>query len=544
MRLKFQFIWIRILIILILVHTSAGTSAQTITKDEVLKTIFKATKFMDEKVSVNGGYVWYYKQDLSRRWGEMEAFPTMVWIQGPGIVSMGNLFLEIYRATNDEYYYKLACKSVDALIKGQLKCGGWNYMVDFAGEASLKKWYSTIGQNGWRLEEFREYLGNATFDDEVTEGAASLLLKMYLTKKEKKYKAPLDKAINFVLASQYKAGGWPQRFPKANISYKNSPFAYSNDYTFNDGVTANNLKFLLKCYYVFNDKKFIAPVKRAMDFFLITQGKNPQAGWSQQYTLDLKPDGARTYEAKSLDPIYTANHLELLMKFYEMSGDKKYITRIQDGIDWIKSIMLSKVGDDGLVTVPKFVEYETNRPLYLHRTGENRIFGKYFFNYDSKNTVVHYKSTRELLFRLLEKEFETIKQKNISKNLNLPFNISVADTVKDPMQKLQAVDEFFSSQPEKESRFKFDNEQLIKKIISDLDSEGRWLTKNAFISNPFIGEPETGDSTTVKYETTRVGNKYDTSPYENSTDEKYISTGDFIRNVSLLLRFLEKKEGM
>ena len=106
---------------------------------------------MDEKVSVNGGYVWYYKQDLSRRWGEMEAFPSMAWIQGPGIVSMGNLFLEIYRVTKDEYYYKLACKSIDALIKGQMKCGGWNYMIDFAGEQSLKKWYETIGKNGWRL---------------------------------------------------------------------------------------------------------------------------------------------------------------------------------------------------------------------------------------------------------------------------------------------------------------------------------------------------------------------------------------------------------
>ena len=52
-----------------------------------------------------------------------------------------------------------------ALIWGQHPAGGWNYVVDFAGERSLRDWYDTVGKNAWRLEEFQHYYGNATFDD-------------------------------------------------------------------------------------------------------------------------------------------------------------------------------------------------------------------------------------------------------------------------------------------------------------------------------------------------------------------------------------------
>ena len=92
--------------------------------------------------------------------------------------------------------------------------GGWNYIADFAGEPSLRKWYDTIGKNAWRLEEFQHYCGNATFDDAGTAESAKFFLRLYVEKKDPKYKAPLDKAIAFVLDSQYPIGVWPQRFPQ------------------------------------------------------------------------------------------------------------------------------------------------------------------------------------------------------------------------------------------------------------------------------------------------------------------------------------------
>ena len=91
--------------------------------EEVLITMKKATRFMVEEVSTNGGYVWFYLPDMSRRWGEMEAYETMIWVQFPGTTTMGHLFLDAYHVTGDEYYYDAAEKVARALIWGQPERG-------------------------------------------------------------------------------------------------------------------------------------------------------------------------------------------------------------------------------------------------------------------------------------------------------------------------------------------------------------------------------------------------------------------------------------
>ncbi|MBU7009011.1 hypothetical protein, partial [Phosphitispora fastidiosa] len=81
-------------------------------------------------------------------------------------------------------------------VRGQHPAGGWNYVIDTKGEESLKQWYATIAANAWRLEEYHHYYGNATFDDAGTSEASQLLLRVYLEKKDRKYLAPLNKAIS------------------------------------------------------------------------------------------------------------------------------------------------------------------------------------------------------------------------------------------------------------------------------------------------------------------------------------------------------------
>jgi len=52
------------------------------TREEVLTAMKKATRFMREDVAVRGGYVWVVSEDLSRRWGEVPARPSQIWLQG------------------------------------------------------------------------------------------------------------------------------------------------------------------------------------------------------------------------------------------------------------------------------------------------------------------------------------------------------------------------------------------------------------------------------------------------------------------------------
>ena len=98
---------------------------------ETEKTMLDATRYMVEEISTDGGYLWYYLPDLSRQWGEMEAYESMIWLQHPGTVSMGHTFLDAYHATGDEYYYSAAEKAASAIVRGQRQEGGWNYMIDF-----------------------------------------------------------------------------------------------------------------------------------------------------------------------------------------------------------------------------------------------------------------------------------------------------------------------------------------------------------------------------------------------------------------------------
>ena len=144
--------------VFILFLTGLSTFAQPKKLDqEARSAMLNAARFMVEKASVNGGYVAHYLPDFSRRWGELEAFKTQIWVQDPGTVSMGNVFLDAYQVTGDEYYYMAAEKVASALIWGQLPEGGWNYMIDFAGDRSLKTWYNTIGKNAWGFEEYYFY---------------------------------------------------------------------------------------------------------------------------------------------------------------------------------------------------------------------------------------------------------------------------------------------------------------------------------------------------------------------------------------------------
>ncbi len=139
----------------------------------------------------------------------------MIWIQPPGTPSMGHLYLDAYHATGDEYYYRAAEQVAAALAAGAAPVGRVELHRRLRGRDSRCASGTTpSARNAWRLEEFQHYYGNATFDDAGTAESAKFFLRLYVEKKDPKHKAPLDKAIRFVLDSQYPIGLWPQRFPR------------------------------------------------------------------------------------------------------------------------------------------------------------------------------------------------------------------------------------------------------------------------------------------------------------------------------------------
>lgn len=323
---------------------------------------------------------------------------------------MGYVFLDAYHATCDEYYYTVAQQVADGLIEGQMGCGGWNYLIDFAGEKDLREWYATVGRNAWRLEEFLHYYGNATFDDSSTADATQFRLRFYLEKRDAKTKAALDRAIAFVLRAQYTNGGWPQRFPPTDQFQHSGNPDYTGYITFNDDVTGGNVDLLVECYQVLGDSQLLEPIRRGMDVFLATQGKGDRAGRSLQHSLDLSPAGARTYEPSSLATHTTAANVRQLLKFYRLTGDARFLVRIPDALSWLKTVKLPhEVTAPAEATHPTFIEVGSNRPIYLHRRGSNAFNGHYYADYDWHKPIGHYSSFRHVDIAALRDEYLATK---------------------------------------------------------------------------------------------------------------------------------------
>ncbi|MCX7984410.1 MAG: pectate lyase [Bacteroidetes bacterium] len=518
--------------------TVCFSQIQPPTKNEVLHALKIATRFFDENINSEGRFVWCYTLDGSRRWGEMEAYPTMAWLQGQGTVQMGETFLDLYESTHDHYYLHLAFKVARVVIDGQLNCGGWNYMIDAAGEESLRRWYETIGKNGWRLEEFHHYYGNATFDDGVTYNCGMFLLRLEILKPTPEVRGALEKLVKFVKESQYPIGAWPQRYPHPDSLYKAGYPLYPRYYTFNDDVTFNNIRFLLVYYKLFGDTTVVTYIKRGMDFYILSQLPPPQAGWAMQYSFDLRPVAARSYEPASLDPIVTGKHIEALVKFYEVTGCRTYLDCIPPAIHWLESVVLEK--QNGSVVVPKFVEVGSNEPLFTHRRGSNVRYGRYYFDKSPENTLIHYRSTRFLALDLIKEEYKRICTTTIP--LRMELSIPSIDTLHDSVRKFHALRSYLTLPSERlNPKIEVSSKEVLD-LVTQIQRERIWSTQHAWISNPYKGDPPTGDSSTTTYSQTSVGDEYDTSPYESMDSTYYITTAVYIRNVRYLLEYLKKSQ--
>ena len=516
-------------------NSDAAKSA--IRPEVVLETMKRATTFMREKVAFNGGYVWSYSSDLSMRWGEMQAYPTMIWIQPPGTASVGHVYLDAFYATGDRFYYDAAVEVGLALIAAQHPSGGWNYFYDFAGEESTRRWYDTIGKNGWRLEEFHHYYDNATFDDAGTAEAAKLMLRLSVESDDERFEDALEKSVLFILNSQYDNGGWPQRYPFVGRSQDlhDTP-DYTRHITFNDDVAANNIDFLLLVWQLRGDERAVNAVHRAMRVYAATQQSAPQPGWGLQHVVDdLSPIGARSYEPNALATHTTAANISLMMDFFEWTGDESFIKRIPEALKWLSSVQLA----DGDVQIPgrsfpTFIEIGTNRPLINHRRGSNVVNGEYYQDYDPENPIAHYSQWRSIDLAGLQHRYEHLLNTSKAEFAgNSPLNRQIDFELP----------KFFANTDEEVSDFNAlstsRSREQVEGIVSGLNQAGYWPTPLRAVTNPYAGDggaaPVDGD-----FGQTFVGDDTDTSPYISDDPKLGISVSQFIDNMTTLIKVVDE----
>jgi len=416
-------------------------------RDRASQTLRKATDFFRSQVATEGGYLWRYSEDLSKREGEGRASATTVWVQPPGTPTVGIAFLEAYHASGDTVYLEAAKDAGYCLVRGQLRSGGWDYRICFAPKERKRYAYRSD-----KKSEEKKRRNTTTLDDNVTQAALRLLMRLdkTLNFKDAKIHEAAECGLDSLLMAQYPNGAWPQRydhppdarkFPVIKASYPESwsrtyqHAGYASHYTFNDNAISDVIDVMFEAGRTYGNPKYVAAARKAGDFILLAQMPEPQPGWAQQYDAQMHPAWARKFEPPAICGGEPQGVMRSLLQIYRQTGDKKYIEPLPRAIAYYRKSQLA----DGRLA--RYYELKTNKPLYFTK--------KYELSYSDDDMPTHYAFKVGNSLDSIQREYKRL--------LALGPKVVSPQTPKSP------------ARPSK---------RLIaqtKAVISALDDRGRWL---------------------------------------------------------------------
>jgi hypothetical protein len=456
-------------------------------RDQAAEALRKATAYFRTKVATEGGYLWRYSEDLARREGERVATATLVWVQPPGTPTVGMTFLDAYAATDDATYRDAARDAAYALVRGQLRSGGWDYQIEFDPEKRARYAYRT--QPSAPLEA-RKAMNVTTLDDDTTQSALRLLMrvdKAFGFKDASLHEAAMY-ALDALLQAQYPNGAWPQRFdgfpdaatfPVLRASYPESwsrtwpNVNYNRHYTLNDNSLADVIDVMLEATKVYREPRFKAAAEKGGEFLILAQMPEPQPAWAQQYDTAMHPAWARKFEPPAVTGGESQEAVGILLKLHRETGNPRYLEPVGPALDYLRRSRLT----DGRLA--RFYELKTNRPLYFTKD--------YQLTESDADMPTHYAFKTPDRTERLVREYQELRARGPGR----------ADQTTAPSRR--------PSLPSKTL------EERAKNAIAALDDQGRWL----------------------------ITGKIRTQDPPAAPAGKVISTDLFVRNAAELIRYLE-----
>ena len=306
-----------------------------------------------------------------------------------------------------------------------------------------------------------------------------------------------DKALNFkteaiheaagygldkLLQAQFRNGGFPQVWTKAVEDFAPKKAAFP-DYdwktegrvknywdfpTLNDGLAGSVCEVLVAAHKTYKDAKYKAAVAKLGDFLILAQMPDPQPGWCQQYTQKMEPMWARKFEPPAITGWESQDAMRTLIRVARVTGESKYLEPIPKALAYFEKNLLP----DGRVA--RFYELKTNKPLYMN--------ARYELTYDDSAAPAHYGWKQPAGFKEIAREYEASKA-------GKPLEVK-ARTAK----QLEAD---------------------VKRIVAELDAEGRWVS--VYAGERLVGQPKFAEGF------------------------RYISSDVFARNVATLSAYLKAK---
>ncbi len=274
----------------------------------------------------------------------------------------------ILRQAPEWYASGEARAAADNVIQYQSPQGGWPKNTD------LTAWPPSAGAPG-----------PATIDNGATTRPMRFLALMAQAVGEAGYREAFERGIDYLLASQYPNGGWPQYFPLRE--------GYYSRITYNDNAMVNVLALLRdvaagKAPYGFVDeaRQAEAAAARGVDLILRTQVK--QEGkltvWCAQHDENtLDPAWARSYEPPSLSGSETVGIVRFLMEIERPTAE--IVAAVEGAAAWLQSVQIRGLRVEEFTneagerdrraaadpTAPllwaRFYELGTNRPIFIGR---------------------------------------------------------------------------------------------------------------------------------------------------------------------------------
>lgn len=366
-----------------------GAPVQALEPGEVEIGLLRAARFFREQVATEGGYLWQYSDDLRLREGENVADDRCVWVQPPGTPSVGLAFLRAWQVTGDAYHLEAARAAGQCLVRGQLRGGGWPYMIPFDAVRRARLDLRTEPPSNSRSVKRHSVL-----DDNTTQEALRFLVL-------------LDEALGFrdtaiheaalyglsgLLRAQYPNGAFPQVFmPEPHDPSRHPAKAaeyppegaeptreknYHVFYTFNDNLMRDVNRLLFAAWEVYTNDVYLAAARRAGGFMRLAQLPEPQPAWAQQYDFAMRPCWARKFEPAAVSGGESQTILQALAELFLVTGDVGYLEPIPRAVAYLKR---SRLPDGRLA---RFYELRGNRPLYFTRD--------YELTFSDANMPTHY----------------------------------------------------------------------------------------------------------------------------------------------------------
>ena len=288
---------------------------------------------------------------------------------------------EVFKQVPLWYQTDEAARIADQVILFQKDNGGWEKNIDMA----LMLTHSEKA----RLAAGRSDIRETTIDNRTTYTQVAYLgrvitaslLKSSPPNNFPKYKEAFNKGLDYLLASQYENGGFPQFFPLRK--------GYYSHITFNDDAMIGALRVLRDIANKKEDYRFVDEERRlkaekavAKAVPLILKLQVEKAGkktvWAAQYDENtLKPAAARAFEPVSL----TAGESVGIVRFLMQEKPTPEITEaIESAVRWFEANRISgirwerKNGENVVIkdkNAPpiwaRFYQIETMKPIFIGR---------------------------------------------------------------------------------------------------------------------------------------------------------------------------------